>query len=107
MTRVREFVDEYEMKDGRHLYLIGEGRLMNLAAGQGHPAEIMDMSFAVQALSLEYLVKNHEGMKANVYTVPAEIDTTIAEHKLQAMGVKIDALSDEQKSYITGWEEGT
>ena len=107
VTRVREFVDEYEMKDGRRLYLIGEGRLMNLAAGQGHPAEIMDMSFAVQALSLEYLVKNHEGMRPDVYTVPASIDTTIAEHKLQAMGVRIDKLSDEQKSYITGWEEGT
>ena len=107
VTRVREFVDEYEMKDGRRLFLIGEGRLMNLAAGQGHPAEIMDMSFAVQALSLEYLVKNHKDMKPAVYTAPAEIDTTIAEHKLQAMGVKIDTLSDEQKSYITGWEEGT
>ena len=107
VTRVREFVDEYEMKDGRRLYLIGEGRLMNLAAGQGHPAEIMDMSFAVQALSLEYLVKNHDGMRPDVYTVPASIDTTIAEHKLQAMGVRIDKLSDEQKSYITGWEEGT
>ena len=104
---MREFVDEYRMKDGRRLYLIGEGRLMNLAAGQGHPAEIMDMSFAVQALSLEYLVKNHDKMEAKVYTAPAEIDTTIAEHKLQAMGVKIDRLSDEQKGYITGWEEGT
>ena len=107
ITRVREFVDEYKMKDGRRLYLIGEGRLMNLAAGQGHPAEIMDMSFAVQALSLEYLVKNHDKMEAKVYTAPAEIDTMIAEHKLQAMGVRIDSLSDEQKSYITGWEEGT
>ena len=107
VTRVREFVDEYEMKDGRHLYLIGEGRLMNLAAGQGHPAEIMDMSFAVQALSLEYLVKNHKSMEPKVYTVPGDIDTKIAEHKLKAMGVKIDTLSDEQKSYIMGWEEGT
>ncbi len=80
---------------------------MNLAAGQGHPAEIMDMSFAVQALSLEYLVKNHDKMESKVYTVPGEIDTKIAEHKLQAMGVKIDTLSDEQRSYITGWEEGT
>ena len=95
------------MKDGRRLFLIGEGRLMNLAAGQGHPAEIMDMSFAVQALSLEYLVKNHKNMKPAVYTAPDEIDVMIAEHKLQAMGVKIDSLSDEQKSYITGWEEGT
>lgn len=106
VTRVREFVDEYDLGD-RKLFLIGEGRLMNLAAGQGHPAEIMDMSFAVQALSLEYLVKNHGSMEKGVYTVPNEIDVTIAEHKLKAMGVKIDSLSDEQRSYITGWQEGT
>ncbi len=106
VTRVREFVDEYDLGDKR-LFLIGEGRLMNLAAGQGHPAEIMDMSFAVQALSLEYLVKNHKDMKNGVYTVPNSIDVTIAEHKLKAMGVRIDSLSDEQRSYITGWQEGT
>ena len=106
VTRVREFVDEYDLGDKR-LFLIGEGRLMNLAAGQGHPAEIMDMSFAVQALSLEYLVKNHQDMGNEVYTVPNGIDVTIAEHKLKAMGVRIDSLSDEQRSYITGWQEGT
>lgn len=106
VIRVREFVDEYDI-DGKKLFLIGEGRLMNLAAGQGHPAEIMDMSFAVQALSLEYLVKNHEKMENGVHTVPSNIDVTIAEHKLKAMGVRIDSLSDEQRSYITGWQEGT
>lgn len=107
VTRVREFVDEYQLNDGKRVYLIAEGRLMNLAAGQGHPAEIMDMSFAVQALSLEYLVKNHSDMGNKVYTVPKEIDTAIAEHKLAAMGVKIDSLSEEQEKYISGWEEGT
>lgn len=107
VTRVREFVDEYELKDGRRVYLIAEGRLMNLAAGQGHPAEIMDMSFAVQALSLEYMVKNHERMDRSVHTVPAEIDTVIAEHKLKAMGVIIDDLTEQQKKYVSGWEEGT
>jgi adenosylhomocysteinase len=80
---------------------------MNLAAGQGHPAEIMDMSFAVQALTIEYLVKNHKKMENKVYPVPSEIDTVIAEHKLKAMGVTIDTLSNEQKKYISGWEEGT
>jgi adenosylhomocysteinase len=80
---------------------------MNLAAGQGHPAEIMDMSFAVQALTIEYLVKNHKKMENKVYTVPAEIDTIIAEHKLKTMGVSIDTLSNEQREYISGWEEGT
>ncbi len=106
-VRVREHVDEYRMKDGRRLYLVAEGRLMNLAAGQGHPAEIMDMSFAVQALSAEYLVRNHRSLGKRVCTVPPEIDGLIAGIKLEAMGVSIDRLSDEQKDYITGWEEGT
>ena len=106
-TRVREFVDEYEMKDGRKLYLISDGRLMNLAAGQGHPAEIMDMSFAVQALGLEYMVKNSASMEAKVYTAPDSLDYDIARTKLAAMGAEIDELTDEQRSYITGWQEGT
>ena len=106
-VRVREFVDEYEMDDGRRLYLISDGRLMNLAAGQGHPAEIMDMSFAVQALALEYMVKNHENMDDQVYTAPDSIDVNIARLKLEAMGVSIDELTQEQEKYITGWEEGT
>ena len=107
VTRVREFVDEYELKDGRKVYLISDGRLMNLAAGQGHPAEIMDMSFAVQALGLEYMVKNCKDMDNAVYTAPDELDYDIARLKLEAMGVSIDSLTDEQRSYITGWEEGT
>ena len=106
-TRVREFVDEYEMNDGRKLYLISDGRLMNLAAGQGHPAEIMDMSFAVQALGLEYMVKNHSNMNAEVYTAPDSLDVEIARTKLAAMDVTIDDLTDEQRAYITGWQEGT
>ena len=107
VRRVREFVDEYEFEDGRKVCLISDGRLMNLAAGQGHPAEIMDMSFAVQALSLEYLVNGYEGMKAEVFTQPDSIDIDIAMTKLAAMGVTIDELTDEQRSYITGWQEGT
>ena len=106
-TRVREFVDEYEMKDGRKIYLISDGRLMNLAAGQGHPAEIMDMSFAVQALGLEYMVKNHASMDAKVYTAPDSLDYEIARTKLAAMDVTIDDLTEEQRAYITGWQEGT
>jgi adenosylhomocysteinase len=106
-THVRDFVDEYELRDGRRVCLIADGRLMNLAAGQGHPAEIMDMSFAVQALSLEYMIRNHAGMKCGVYPVPAEIDTVIARHKLKAMGITIDELTEAQKRYTSGWEEGT
>lgn len=106
-THVRRFIDEYELKNGRKVCLIADGRLMNLAAGQGHPAEIMDMSFAVQALSMEYLVKNHDRMENIVYAVPESIDVSIAEMKLAAMGVKIDKLSKEQIKYNSGWEEGT
>ena len=106
-TRVREFIDEYKMKDGRRIYLIGEGRLMNLAAGQGHPAEIMDMSFATQALGIEYISKNYEHMEPVVHRVPDFIDTKIASIKLDSMGVKIDRLTDDQINYTTGWKEGT
>ena len=105
--RVRDFIDEYKMKDGRSLYLIAEGRLMNLAAGQGHPAEIMDMSFATQALGIVHMSQNYKSMENKVYAVPAEIDMQIAMLKLKSMGVSIDTLTDEQVSYITGWEEGT
>lgn len=105
--KVREFVDEYEMKDGRKLYMIADGRLMNLAAGQGHPAEIMDMSFAVQALSMEHLVKNHGSLKNEVYTVPENIDRDVASLKLKSMNVRIDTLTEEQRGYMCGWEEGT
>ena len=107
ISKVREFVDEYRMKDGRSLYLVADGRLMNLAAGQGHPAEIMDMSFAIQALGMEYLVKNHSKLSNEVYTVPEELDSVVAGIKLKTMNVSIDSLTDEQKRYIQGWEEGT
>jgi adenosylhomocysteinase len=105
--RVREHIMEYVMEDGRRLYAISDGRLMNLAAGQGHPAEIMDMSFAVQALSIEYLVKNHEKMENKVYSVPHKIDKLIAETKLKSMGIKTDKLTDSQIHYLGGWETGT
>ena len=105
--RVRDFVEEYRMADGRRLYLIAEGRLMNLAAGQGHPAEIMDMSFSTQALGLIYMVQNYKGLSKGVHNVPEAIDQEIARIKLESMGVEIDALTEEQLSYIGGWEEGT
>lgn len=105
--RVRDFIDEYRLKDGRNLYLIAEGRLMNLAAGQGHPAEIMDMSFSTQALGIEYMTRNYEKMENAVYNVPREMDEEIATIKLASMGVTLDKLTAEQIKYITGWEEGT
>ncbi len=103
----RDFVQEYRFPDGRRAYLIAEGRLMNLGAGQGHPVEIMDMSFSIQALSLEYLAKNHQEMEPKVYDVPQELDDTVARIKLRTMGVKIDELTDAQLKYLSGWEEGT
>ena len=105
--RVRPFVDEYTLSNGRHLYLLGEGRLINLAAAEGHPASVMDMSFANQALCLEYIVKNSEMLKPKVYPVPEEIDKQIARLKLSSMGIYIDSLSPEQKEYLTSWEQGT
>ncbi len=105
--RVRESVDQYTFKDGRRAYLIAEGRLMNLAAGQGHPVEIMDMSFAIQALSLEHLVKNHATLQPKVYNVPEELDQMVARTKLRVMGVRIDELTAEQRKYLQGWQEGT
>jgi adenosylhomocysteinase len=105
--RIRPFVDEYTMEDGRHIYLLGEGRLINLAAAEGHPASVMDMSFANQALCLEYLVRNQGKLAARVYTVPDEVDKQVARLKLESMGVKIDTLTAEQERYLTSWEEGT
>lgn len=105
--RVRESVDQYTFRDGRHAYLIAEGRLMNLAAGQGHPVEIMDMSFAIQALSLEHLVRNHATLQPKVYNVPEELDQIVARTKLEVMGVRIDELTAEQRKYLQGWQEGT
>jgi adenosylhomocysteinase len=103
----RPFVDEYELADGRHIRLIGEGRLVNLAAAEGHPAAVMDMSFANQALSARYLAANHEKLENQVYVVPAEIDQEIARFKLEAMGVHIDTLTEEQATYLASWQEGT
>ncbi len=104
---VRPFVDEYVTADNRHIYILGEGRLINLASAEGHPASVMDMSFANQALSLEYLVKNASKLEKKVYSVPEAIDKQIAELKLAAMNVKIDKLSAEQVKYLASWEEGT
>jgi len=105
--RIRPFVDEYTLDDGRHLYLLGEGRLVNLAAAEGHPASVMDMSFANQALCLEYIVKNRGKLETKVYPVPQEIDKEVARLKLQSMGINIDRLTKEQEEYLTSWEEGT
>ena len=104
---IRPFVDEYALDDGRHLYLLGEGRLINLAAAEGHPASVMDMSFANQALCLEYMAKNRERLEPKVYPVPEEIDKQVARLKLQSMGIDIDTLTPEQKEYLTSWEQGT
>jgi len=105
--RIREYVDEYTLEDGRRINLLGEGRLINLAAAEGHPASVMDMSFANQALCLEYLVKNAKTLEKRVYTVPKEIDEQVAHLKLASMGVKIDELTDEQKRYLSEWTMGT
>jgi adenosylhomocysteinase len=105
--QTREFVDEYALKDGRKIYLLGEGRLINLAAAEGHPASVMDMSFANQALSCEYLVKNHKSLERKVYPVPEELDKKVARLKLESMGIKIDRLSPEQEEYLASWSEGT
>ncbi|MCB8937372.1 MAG: adenosylhomocysteinase [Ardenticatenaceae bacterium] len=105
--RVRPFVDQYTMKDGRKLNLLGEGRLINLAAAEGHPASVMDMSFAGQALSAKYLADNKGQLENKVYTVPEEIDQRIASIKLQAMGINIDTLTARQVKYLNSWQEGT
>jgi adenosylhomocysteinase len=105
--QIRDFTDEYILKDGRKIYLLGEGRLINLAAAEGHPAQVMDMSFANQALSAEYMVKNHKKLEKQVYSVPEDIDRNIADLKLNSMGIKIDVLTEEQKKYLTSWEMGT
>ena len=104
---VRPFVDQYTLPDGRHINILGEGRLINLAAAEGHPASVMDMSFANQALSLEYMVKHAAGLENKVYGVPSEIDREIARLKLEAMHVHIDVLTPEQVTYLNSWEEGT
>ena len=103
----RPFVDVYTLEDGKKLYLVGEGRLVNLAAAEGHPASVMDMSFANQALSLEYIAKNGEQLENRVYDVPESIDETVAQLKLEAFGVEIDTLTAEQEKYLNSWEMGT
>ena len=105
--RIRPFVEEYELKDGRHLYLLGEGRLINLAAAEGHPASVMDMSFANHALCLEYILKNKGRFEPKVYPVPEEIDRQVARLKLNSMDIDIDTLTPEQEKYLTSWQEGT
>jgi len=105
--KVREFVDEYTLRSGKRVNLLGEGRLINLAAAEGHPASVMDMSFANQALCCEYIAKNHRKFQKKVYEVPEFIDANVAKLKLESIGVKIDTLTAEQKKYLESWELGT
>ena len=105
--RVRDFVDEYTYADGRHIHLLAEGRLVNLSAAEGHPASVMDMSFANQALGSEFMLAHAQELQPRVYTLPAELDKEIARLKLRAMGVHIDALTPEQDKYLNSWESGT
>jgi adenosylhomocysteinase len=105
--RVREFVDEYTLSDGRRLYVLGEGRLINLAAAHGHPASVMDMSFAAQALATEWSVSQRGKLEHRVYNVPKEVDQWVASLKLQTMGIALDTLTDEQRKYLDSWEMGT
>jgi len=105
--QVRPFIQQYTLRDGRTLNLLGEGRLINLAAAEGHPASVMDMSFANQALGAEYMAKNADKLENKVYTIPEEVDREIARLKLEALGVKIDTLTTEQDRYLNQWQEGT
>jgi len=104
---IKENVQEYEMEDGKKIYFLAEGRLVNLAAAEGHPSEVMDMSFSDQALTCEWIVKNYKSLQPDVYDVPKEIDDRVAELKLEAMDVTIDKLTEEQEKYLSSWEEGT
>jgi adenosylhomocysteinase len=104
---VRPFVDQFTLNDGRRINILGDGRLINLASAEGHPASVMDMSFANQALGVEYLIKNADKLENKVYSVPSEIDREIARIKLDAMRVYIDVLTEEQVKYLNSWEEGT
>jgi len=105
--KAREFVEEFELEDGKRLYLVADGRLVNLSAAEGHPASVMDMSFANQALSAEYVVMHASDLERRVYPVPSEIDSEIARLKLATMGVELDVLSEEQAKYLASWDEGT
>jgi adenosylhomocysteinase len=104
---VRTNVDEYRMRDNRRLYVLGQGRLVNLAAAEGHPPSVMDMSFATQALATEYCVRNKGTLKPAVHPVPVEVEQFVASHKLASMGIRIDELTTDQKKYMSGWEQGT
>jgi len=104
---IREFVEEFALRNGRRIYLLGEGRLVNLAAAEGHPSSVMDMSFANQALSAEFMASNHKGLSTKVYPVPIEIDREIARLKLESMGIRIDSLTQEQEKYLASWDMGT
>ena len=105
--KARPFVDQYDLGDGRHIFLLGEGRLINLAAAEGHPAAVMDMSFANQALAAEHIYRNHGDLEHKVYGVPDEIDSEIAKLKLESMGIAIDTLTAEQAKYLSSWDQGT
>ena len=107
IRRIREFVDEYVLENNRRIYLLGEGRLINLAAAEGHPSSVMDMSFANQALTAEYLVKEGDKLEKKVYSVPENLDREIARLKLKSMGIEIDSLTPEQEKYLSSWEMGT
>ncbi len=106
-TVLRDFVEEYVMKDGRRIMLLGEGRLINLASAEGHPAQVMDMSFANQALGAEYIIKHAKKLPKDVITIPREVDREIASRKLTALGISIDTLTPEQEKYLASWEMGT
>lgn len=105
--QTREYIEEFAFRDGRRVYVLGDGRLINLAAAEGHPASVMDMSFANQALAAEYMVKNHSTLEKQVYCVPQNLDKQVARMKLDSMGVKIDRLTPEQEHYLASWSEGT
>ncbi|RKX62763.1 MAG: adenosylhomocysteinase [Thermodesulfobacteriota bacterium] len=107
VRQIRKEVEEYTLVNGKKIYLLSQGRLVNLASAEGHPSGVMDMSFANQALCVEYIVKNHENLEKKVYSVPEEIDKEVARLKLKAMGIKIDTLTPEQEKYLSSWEEGT
>jgi adenosylhomocysteinase len=100
-------VDEYKLRNGRRIYVLGQGRLVNLAAAEGHPPSVMDMSFATQALTTEFCVKNKGKLAAKVHEVPREVEEYVSRHKLASMGIEIDQLTPEQKRYMSGWEQGT
>ena len=104
---VRNFVDAYTLPGGRKIYLLGEGRLVNLAAAEGHPASVMDMSFATQALASEWAVKNQKTLTAKVYEVPSAVENWVAKLKLASMGIRIDSLTKDQEKYLTSWAHGT